>query len=140
MKQAGLLFCATVLAFATAHLALGYEAAIALGYGAVAIMSALISLTFLWLWHERATPLALGMSFSWAGTASVMGWWWIFSLAGRPLSMIENRILFLFVSLHMVGAVLHFAVMQRSMRLGYWAFAAPVAAALFLSTVALLAG
>ena len=43
-----------------------------------AIMGAVISMTFAWLWWVRATPLALGMVLSWAG-ASVLLW----GFAGR---------------------------------------------------------
>ena len=43
-----------------------------IAYRAMTLMAAMISLTFLWLWARRATPLALGMSLSWAGASSVM--------------------------------------------------------------------
>jgi len=129
MKQGLWLLAATSAAFLAVHAALGYSAAFGIGYGAITVMSALIALTFLWLWWERATPLALGMAMSWAGTASVMGWWWAFALAGRPEGMAGNGVLFLFLSLQISGAVLHFDVMQTSMGLRRRVFVLPIAAA-----------
>jgi hypothetical protein len=65
-----------VSAMLVIYAALGYEAAYEISYGAFTLMAAMVSLTFLWVWMQRATPLAVGMSFGWAGAASVMGWWW----------------------------------------------------------------
>ncbi len=135
MKHAFLLFAAVWLAFTAVDAALGHQAAQALGFGAITLMSGLISLTFLWLWSERATPLALGMSFSWAGTASLMGWWWVFGVLGRPAWMAAHPALFLFLSLHVVGTVLHLAVMRRSMDLGRAAVVVPIAVAAVLLTL-----
>ena len=136
MKQALWLLVITVLAFAAVHGSLGYAAAYGLGYGAIVVMSALIALTFLWLWWERTTPLALGMALSWAGTASVMGWWWIYSLAGMPEAMNGNGLLFLFLSFQIAGAVLHFDVMQTSMGFRRRVVAVPVLAAFAVGAAA----
>ena len=81
-------------------------------------MAAGISVTFFWLWARRTTPLALGMGFGWAGAASVMGWWWVYSLAGRPEAMIENPVLFFFLATYFVGSILHFQVIGRSFGTG----------------------
>jgi hypothetical protein len=133
MKQALFLFAIIASAFVVADITLGYEAAYSIGYGAISVMAVMISLTFLWLWRERATPLALGMSFSWAGAASVMGWWWIYNVLSAPNAMFQSWVLFVFLSLYFVGAILHFATMQRSMGLGTGAFVLPIGAAILLS-------
>jgi hypothetical protein len=135
MRQALGLFVVIGAGLFWADLWLGYEAAYEIGYGALTLMAAMIAATFLWLWHVRATPLALGMAFSWAGAASVMGWWWVYTLSGGPDWMLEGEMLFVFLSLYFVGAILHFAVVGRSLGLpaGYLGF--PVATALVLSAI-----
>lgn len=138
MKQAFVLLAIIALAFAVATLRFGYDATYQIGYGALTLMAALISVTFLGLWVARTTPLALGMAFSWAGAASVLGWWWVYNLLNRPEPMADSGVLFGFLSLYYVGAILHFAVMQRSLGWGHGAFAAPVAAVV-LSTLIHLA-
>ena len=126
MKQAVFLVITVAAAFLAAYLGLGYEATYRIGYGALTLMAAMISATFLMLWVARATPLALGMAFSWAGTSCVLGWWWLFNLLGRPMPMTESGILFGFLSLYFVGAILHFMVMQRSFGLAPGSFVVPV--------------
>lgn len=113
----------------------GYEAAYEISYGAFTLMAAMVSLTFLWLWVQRSTPLAVGMAFGWAGAASVMGWWWIFNLLEQPVAMVENALLFMCLSVYFVGAVLHFAVIGRSLGMvrGLWMI--PVALAIAVSSV-----
>jgi len=128
------------LTFLTVHGFLGFEVAYLVGYGAFALMAALISGTFLWLWFRRATPLALGMAFGWAGAASVIGWWWVYKLTGRAGWMEENPLLFGCLSLYFVGALLHLQVIGRSFELSERApalaflgtLAASVAAALLV--------
>ncbi|MEL6169031.1 MAG: hypothetical protein AAFR35_10090 [Pseudomonadota bacterium] len=112
----------------------GYDRTYDIAYGALTVMAAMISGTFLWLWSTRATPLALGMACSWAGAASVMGWWWTYSVAGAPAAMKDAALLFVFLALYFVGAILHFLVIQRSMGLGSRAFLWPVCAALVIAT------
>jgi hypothetical protein len=135
MRQALGLFLVIVAVLLGADRWLGYGAAYEIGYGALALMGAMIAATFLWLWYERTTPLALGMAFSWAGAASVMGWWWIFNLLDRPRVMVGSEVLFAFLSLYFVGAVLHFSVMQRSLGLHGMMFALPLLGATLLSAV-----
>lgn len=139
MKQALLLLIGVSLTFGLAHAWLGYDAAYQIGYGALTMMAMLISVTFLVLWLSRATPLALGMAFSWAGAASVLGWWWLYNLLERPAPMVESQILFGFLSLYFVGAILHFVVMQRSFGLSHGTFVVPVAVSLGVSTLLHLA-
>lgn len=135
MRQALGMFVAIAVALAAVDRWLGYEAAYEIGYGALALMGAMIAATFLWLWHERTTPLALGMAFSWAGATCVMGWWWVFNLFDRPAAMDGSEVLFAFLALYFVGAILHFAVMQRSLGLHGGLFALPLMAATVASAL-----
>lgn len=129
MIHALIMFLAVATLFTLSHQTLGWQATYQIGYGAFCLMAAMISLTFLWLWARRATPLALGMSFGWAGASSVIGWWWVYNLMDRPGQMAENEILFLALSLYFVGAILHFSVIQRSFGLYRLAYLLPVAGA-----------
>ena len=108
------LFLASLTAMVLGYAGLGHEEVYAISYGAFALIAASISVTFFWLWLKRATPLALGMSFGWAGAASVMGWWWGFRLAGKPVGMAESPVLMVFLAIYFVGAILHFQVIGRS--------------------------
>ncbi len=114
MKQAIWLLTAVIAAFFSVDQLAGSRAAQSMGLGAIALMSGTIALTFLWLWWERATPLALGMAVSWAGTASMMGWY-----VQRPLGIVEtmggDAVPLVFLALQITGALLHFEVMQTSM-------------------------
>ncbi len=87
-------------------------------------------MTFFWLWRKRATPLALGMGFSWAGTGGVLGWWWLYRFLGTPEAMVDNEFLFLFVASYIVGGILHFQVIVRS--LGWRSLVALLPTGLFL--------
>lgn len=118
MRQALVLFGLVVLVFAGIDLILGHAVFHTIAFGSISVMAAMISATFLWLWVRRETPLALGMSFSWAGTASVLGWWWVHESTGSPNVAIANALLLVFAALHFVGAILHFAVIQRTIPLG----------------------
>ncbi len=138
MIRALCLLIAVAALFSALNYRLGYAATYELGYGAFTLMAAMISLTFLWLWAARATPLALGMAFSWAGAASVMGWWWVYNLLNRPDMMTENEVLLVFLSLYFVGAILHFAVIQRSFGRQSAFFIAPVFLSVAISALARL--
>ena len=135
MTQALLLVAMIGALFLISHLQLGYDATYQIAYGALSLMGAMISLTFLWLWARRATPLALGMSFSWAGAASVLGWWWIYNLLEQPGAMFESQFLFLFLSFYFAGAVLHFVVIQRSLGTAHFLFSVPILTAIALSVL-----
>lgn len=137
MKQAVLLIAASSALLLAFGLGFGWHATFRIAHGAITIMSALIAGTFLWLWRENATPLALGMGLSWAGTASVMGWWWRFDLLGRPDGIAESEILIALLALQLAGAVLHFDVIQSSMGLGRRFAILPVAAAILASALVL---
>lgn len=115
MKWAVTTFCVIVLVFQLVYRTMGYFPAYQVGYGAITIMGCTISLTFLWLWWVRATPLALGMALSWAGAACVMGWWWLYNVLGQPEPMQQNPQLFFFLSLYIVGAIMHFRVIEDAL-------------------------
>lgn len=135
MRYPLLLLAATGLALFSAHAVFGYATAYRVGYGALTLMAALIAATFLWLWRKRATPLALGMAFGWAGAASVLGWWLTYDLMDRPDWMAESPELFVFLAMYFVGAILHFEVIGRSLGLRRPLVAVPVLAAVLLSWV-----
>ena len=84
MKQAIFLIFLTVLALEAGFLLLGYVPVANIVYGAIALMAVMIAATFLWLWFERTTPLAIGMVVSWFGMACLAGWWWVYNLTGSP--------------------------------------------------------
>ncbi|PZX17748.1 hypothetical protein LX81_01476 [Palleronia aestuarii] len=139
MKHAMGLFAGVLIAVFAGYGISGYADTYLLSYGAIAIMSSLIAGTFLWLWRMRATPLALGMAFSWTGSAFVIGWWWIYTLLGRPIGMLEHPVLFVFVSFYIAGAIMHLAVIQRSFNLPQFFFVIPASAAVALSALAVIA-
>lgn len=114
MKQAILLIIATIGALEAGFLILGFDAVADVVYGAIALMAAAIAATFLWLWFERTTPLAIGMAVSWLGIALMSGWWWVYNLAGAPDWADQHPLLFGVLAMPIVGSVLHFAVIQRS--------------------------
>ncbi len=116
----------------------GFATVLTIAYGAISLMAFGIAATFLWLWLERATPLALGMVFSWLGSGLVTGWWWLFHLSGARLPGAEGLLLCLAFSF--VGALLHFAVIHRSFgRHGIW-FLWPVGGAFAVSLAVSLLG
>lgn len=133
MTRAVSFFAAITAVLLMVDARLGFQMAYSVAYGAISIMAAMIALTFLWLWLRRETPLALGMAFSWAGAASVLGWWWLYDVLEKPAFMRTSAVLFVFLALYVTGAVLHFMVMKRSMGLPYAAFAWPVFLAIGLS-------
>jgi hypothetical protein len=134
IKPAALL-AVTLVTFFASFSVLGYRATYQIGYGAFTLMAASISLTFVWLWRRRATPLAMGMAFSWAGAASVMGWWWLFNVFHAPTWMQESGYLFPFLSIYFLGAVLHFEVIARSFGARKWAYILPIAVCLLASVL-----
>lgn len=133
MTQVFGLLGATMAALLSLYMSFGYEVAYRIGYGAFSLLAAMISVTFLWLWRCRATPLALGMAFGWAGAASVMGWWWLYHLLDRPREMLESPLLFALLSLYFVGALMHFAVIGRSFGWGRNGYLMPVICAVCVS-------
>lgn len=133
MKQAFALMMLIAVLLQLGYLWAGYEAMYQIGYGAITLMGLMISLTFLWLYVVRATPLALGMAYSWSGASLVLGWWWIFSILGEPAWASESPAHFVFLALYLVGALLHFSVINRSFGLPGAMFLWPVLGALCLS-------
>ena len=134
MKDAFKLLVLASLAMLLVYASLGYRAAYEISYGAFSLMAAMVSLTFLWLWMQRTTPLAVGMAFGWAGAASVMGWWWVYNLLDAPRFMVQNATLFFCLAVYFVGAILHFAVIARSLGIPRGLWGLPVIAAILVST------
>lgn len=135
MKQALLLLALSLLALELGKAAAGYRAVVELAYGTVAIMSVMISATFLWLWRERATPLALGMSFSWMGAGAFAGGIWLVALFDMPLGLTGEDAVLGVLAIYMVGAFLHFAVINRSFGRHGQEYLWPVLAALAVSAL-----
>lgn len=135
MKQAVMLLVALMALFRLGYEVMGYQAVYQIAYGAITLMALMIAATFLWLFVVRATPLALGMAYSWAGAGGVLGWWWVYNAAGQPAWSVESPHLFLLLPFYFVGAVLHFAVIHRSFGRHGTAFLWPVAAALAASSL-----
>jgi len=133
MKQAFALAMVLIVVLQAGYRVAGYQAVYQIGYGAITMMSMMISATFLWLYVQRATPLALGMASSWSGAGLVMGWWWLYAILGRPLWALDSPILFNFLSFYFVGAVLHFSVIHRSFGWHGSAFLLPILGAVALS-------
>jgi len=133
MKQAVILLTLVIFVLEAGKLAAGHDAVVEIAYGAIAIMSLMISATFLWLWGERATPLALGMSFSWLGAGLFAGGFWLVDLVGLSAPVWSEDTALLVLAVYIVGALLHFAVIHRSFGRHGMAFLWPVVAALGLS-------
>lgn len=140
MKKPVLLFLVITAALESTDVVFGYRHVYQVSYGAFSIMAAFIALTFYWLWSRRSTPLALGMAFGWAGAASVMAWWWLYTLFGQPDWMTESPFLFVLLAFYFVGAILHLEVICRSFGYQRWAAYLPLFGSLVISfclTVAL---
>ncbi|MGO4915076.1 hypothetical protein [Pseudogemmobacter sp. W21_MBD1_M6] len=123
MKQAIFGFLLPVVALFLVSARCGYAAAYLIGYGVLTLMAFWIALTFLWLWLQRATPLALGMVFGWAGAALIMGWWYVYALLGQPVWMSGNRLLFVPLAVYLGGAAIHSRVIWAAVvadNRGHW--------------------
>ncbi len=142
MKQAVILLALVVLMLEAGKAVAGHDAVVEIVYGAIALMSLMISGTFLWLWGERATPLALGMSFSWLGAGLFSGGFWLVDLLQLAPGAWSEDAALVALAVYIVGALLHFAVIHRSFGRHGMAFLWPVLAALGLaaSGVALFGG
>lgn len=130
MTKPILLFLGINVVFWLSHQTYGYWPVYEVSYGAFSIMAAIIAGTFFWLWARRSTPLALGMAFGWAGAASVMAWWWLYNHLGKPETLSENRLLYVFLSIYFVGAILHLELIGKSFSRPRIAAIAPFAAIL----------
>lgn len=134
MKQAISLFVLVVVILEFGSIFAGEEAVFLIAYGAIALMAFMIAGTFLWLWFECATPLALGMVYSWSGGGLFAAWWWFFNLSGQPDWAYHDEGVFVVLGFYIVGAVLHFSVIHRSFGLHGVSFLWPVVGSLGLST------
>ena len=114
MKIAGILTGLVYLGLVIVDSAFGHHILFRIASGGIVIMSAIIAVTFFWLWQARATPLALGMGFSWSGGALVLAWWWVLAANGASSAMTGHPALIGFIAIFTTGAVLHFAVIGSS--------------------------
>ncbi|OWU72035.1 hypothetical protein ATO2_01740 [Roseovarius sp. 22II1-1F6A] len=137
MRQALMIYAVGMAGFQMVYLGLGFEPARNLGLGLVVLLAVLISGVFGWLWLMRTTPLALGLAFSWAGAACLLGWWWLREVLGTPGWMAGNAVVFAFLTTYLTGAVLHLVVVQQSFALRRVAAWAPVALAAVISLILL---
>jgi hypothetical protein len=133
MKQSLALLALVLAALHLGRIGLGQSAALVIGYGAMAVMALMMAATFLWLWRERTTPLALGMAWSWLGAGLFAGWWWGLNLAGAAPPPSHAQPVFVLLAIGLVGALLHFAVIHRSFGLHGAGFLWPVVLSLGLS-------
>lgn len=138
MKKPLLILGAVIALFLLGNRAFGYTTVYLVAYGSFSLMAAFMAATFFWLWARRATPLALGMAFSWAGAASVMGWWWLINMAEIPTWVLKNPVLLDFLAIYFVGVVLHFQVIGRSFGLPTQAALYPVIAAVIISATSVI--
>ncbi len=138
MKQAVILLAFAVVMLEAGKYAAGLDAVVGITYGAIALMSLMISATFLWLWNERATPLALGMSFSWLGAGLVAGGVWTAGLTGADARVPGEDAALIALAVYIVGAVLHFSVIHRSFGRHGPGFLWPVLLALGVSAAGVL--
>ena len=138
MKQAFALITLVMVVLLMAYRLLGYEMTYRIAYAAITVMGLLIAGTFVWLWVMRATPLALGMVFSWTGGALVMAWWWAYNFLGRPEAMRESPVLFVFLAFYIAGAILHFVVIQGTLHLPRPIYAAVAGVAVALPSLILV--
>lgn len=129
MKQALALTVALLLVLETGRLTLGDGAVMFVAYGGMAIMALMIAATFLWLWAERTTPLALGMALSWLGAGLLAGWWWADARWHLASDVPTPHGIYAVLAIYLVGVVLHFAVIQRSFGKHGLGFLWPVAVA-----------
>jgi hypothetical protein len=114
MRQAIFLALALWAAFYFIVEVLDFRLAAAIGFSATMLIAAVNSLTFLWLWYARTTPLALGMALSWAGQAAISAWWFATGMPGKGVWLDQDPLIFLFLSIYIVGGGIHIAVIQNS--------------------------
>lgn len=137
MRPSILLFATVWTGLATLGAVFGFDTAYDAGYAAISLLAVVISATFAWLWRIRATPMALGMAFSWAGCAGLVGYWWVFNQAGRPPAPgLDHQVLWACISLYLAGAVAHLRVIANVHGSGRPLFAATLGAVIALALVA----
>lgn len=97
---------------------LGLVTAQDLARAALVAMAATLAGTFLWLWREKATPLALAMTFSWAGASALLGWRVAQDMLGHPAWMVESPLLLGVLGVYLTGTLLHVEAIRRAFGLG----------------------
>lgn len=102
---------------------------------ALVLLGGGIAAIFLWLWHERATPLALAMTFSWAGATAAMGWWLATDLAAG--ARVAQPVLLGFLAVYLTGTLLHLQAIRDAFGLGRVALVSVIGGAAAASVVVL---
>ncbi|MCO6382506.1 MAG: hypothetical protein JXQ91_00935 [Vannielia sp.] len=97
----------------------GFVPAMDLARAALVAMAATLSGTFLWLWREKATPLALAMTFSWAGASALLGWRVAQDVLGHPAWMVESPLLLGVLGVYLTGTLLHVEAIRQAFGLGH---------------------
>jgi hypothetical protein len=115
MKQALVIALLLWAAFYFTVEILDFRLASAIGFAATSMIAAANCLTFLWLWYVRATPLALGMALAWGGQAALSSWWFVTGMPGKAAWLNQHPLIFLFLSVYMVGGALHISIVQHSL-------------------------
>jgi hypothetical protein len=138
MKQALFLLVLILALLESGRRTAGDAAMMAIAYGAMAQIALLMATTFLWLWFERTTPLALGMAWSWLAAALFAGWWWGLNLSGQALPVVHPQAITIMQAIGLVGALLHFSVIHRSFGFHGAGFLWPVFVSLVVSAVVYL--
>ena len=104
MRGAILLMLAATAAFGVAERGFGTEAATLAAMRGAAALAIPLAGAFVWLWLERATPLALGLALSWAGSGALLGIWPVAQAA------VGTHLL---TALYGAGAILHLRVVAQ---------------------------
>lgn len=73
--EAGVIWAAVTAALALASAFAGFSSAYLSGYTATVTGALVLAAVFARVWWRTHTALALGMAFSWAGTAALQGYW-----------------------------------------------------------------
>ena len=114
MRQAFVFSALLLIVFLIIDQTLGFPLAMSIGFAATLAIAACNSITFLWLWYVRATPLALGMALNWIGQAAITLWWFTGGLHQRLDWLPQSEAIFSCLAIYLVGGAFHVTVIQRS--------------------------
>ena len=118
MTRALGLLALTFVTFALVARPFGLTAAQDIARAAIVLLGLTLSGTFLWLWREKATPLALAMTFSWAGASALLGWWVVYDLWAAPAWMAAHPVLLAILGVYLTGTLLHLQAVRAAFGLG----------------------
>ncbi len=133
MKQVFYLFLIVTIGLLLLSFCLGEMRALKLTFGTISLISILISLTFFWLWQSQATPLALGMSISWAGVGALCMMFYQLQLGAYIFQTSDTFFLPISVGMILSGAIVHLLVIQNTFNLRSWVYLVPILGSLAFS-------